>query len=97
MPACVAVASMLSDGRGGTLDLRAGNAMMARACNAGDFYACMNRGYRFLDGSFGEPKDTIQAQVAFQRACAVAVRDHPYPWYRRAIGEGCQLAANPKS
>ena len=91
-PGCVAVATMLSDGRAGHKELSAGAAVMEHACTIGDLYACLNMSYRALDGLFGVARDTSLARSFAVHACATAVRDHPYPWYRDAATEACRLA-----
>ena len=91
-PACVGVASMLSDGRAGPKDPAAGIALMEKACTMGDLFACINMGYRALDGTFGVARDSTRARGFVARACAVAVRDHPYPWYRETASAACSLA-----
>jgi TPR repeat protein len=91
-PACVTVASMLGDGRVGRKDLAASSALMLRACEMVDLYACTNMGYRSLEGLYGVARDSATASRFFARACAAAVTNHPYPWYRETSHEACALA-----
>jgi uncharacterized protein len=90
-PACVGVGSMYTDGRGGKKDLARGTEFMIRACTMGDLYGCLNMGYRSLDGLYGVSRDSAQARGFAIKACDLAVKDHPYPWYRRAAGDACDL------
>jgi len=57
-----------------------------------ELFGCLNMGYRALDGSFGVVRDSTRARAFMERACAVAVAEHPYRWYREAGEEACRLA-----
>ena len=58
----------------------------------GDLFACLNMGYRTLDGTFGVARDSSRARVFMARACSVAVPNHPYYWYRDAAADACKTS-----